>query len=105
MAGELKTSVSVDEAVSHLKSGMKVFIHGAAATPTPLIEAMCRRTDLHDVELYHMHTEGPAPFLDAECRERFTSISLFTGRPARHAVQEGYADFIPVFLSDIPSLF
>jgi len=105
LAGELKTSVSVDEAVSHLKSGMKVFIHGAAATPTPLIEAMCRRTDLHDVELYHMHTEGPAPFLDAECRERFTSISLFTGRPARHAVQEGYADFIPVFLSDIPSLF
>jgi 4-hydroxybutyrate CoA-transferase len=98
-------SVSADEAVSCLRSGMNVFVHGAAATPTPLLEAMCRRTDLTDIRLYHMHTEGPAPFLEPECRERFRSISLFTGQPARRAVQEGYADFIPVFLSDIPSLF
>jgi len=98
-------SVSADEAVSCLRSGMNVFVHGAAATPTPLLEAMCRRADLTDIKLFHMHTEGPAPFLEPECRERFTSISLFTGQPARRAVQEGYADFIPVFLSDIPSLF
>jgi len=84
---------------------MNVFIHGAAATPTPLIEAMCRRQDLTDIKLFHMHTEGPAPFLDADCRDRFTSISLFTGQPLRNAVQNGVADFIPVFLSDIPSLF
>lgn len=105
MSRGAKITVSADEAVRHLKSGMKVFIHGAAATPTPLIEAMCRRTDLHGVELYHMHTEGPAPFLDETCRDRFRSISLFTGHPVRKAVQEGWADFIPVFLSDIPSLF
>lgn len=105
MTGVLKNAVSADEAVSHLKSGMKVFVHGAAATPTPLLQAMCRRQDLRDIQLYHMHTEGPAPFLEPECRERFRSISLFTGHPARHAVQEGWADFIPVFLSDIPSLF
>lgn len=97
--------VSADEAVSSLKSGMNVFIHGAAATPTPLLDAMCRRADLTAVRLYHMHTEGPAPFLEPDCRDRFTSISLFIGEPARKAVQEGYADFIPVFLSDIPSLF
>ena len=39
MADDLENSVTADEAVSHLKSGMKVFIHGAAATPTPLLEA------------------------------------------------------------------
>lgn len=105
MSDRLKNSVSVDEAVSRLKSGMNVFIHGAAATPTPLLEAMCRRTDLEGIRLYHMHTEGPAPFLEENCRSRFTSISLFTGPPARRAVQEGFADFVPVFLSDIPSLF
>ncbi len=105
MSQTFSKSVSADEAVSCLRSGMNVFVHGAAATPTPLLEAMCRRTDLTDIRLYHMHTEGPAPFLEPECRERFTSISLFTGQPARRAVQEGYADFIPVFLSDIPSLF
>lgn len=105
MNGALQTAVSADEAVKGLRSGMNVFIHGAAATPTPLIEAMCRRQDLTDVKLYHMHTEGPAAFLNADCRDRFTSISLFTGQPLRKAVQDGIADFIPVFLSDIPSLF
>jgi len=105
LSGLLQNAVSADEAVADLRSGMNVFIHGAAATPTPLIEAMCRRQDLTDIKLFHMHTEGPAPFLDADCRDRFTSISLFTGQPLRNAVQNGVADFIPVFLSDIPSLF
>jgi len=102
---EFQKMASADEAVRVLKSGMNIFIHGAAATPTPLLEAMCRRVDLEAIRLFHMHTEGPAPFLEAGCRDRFTSVSLFTGKPARQAVQEGYADFIPVFLSDIPSLF
>ncbi len=88
-----------------LQSGMNIFVHGAAATPTPLLEAMCRRNDLTGLRLFHMHTEGPAPFLEPACHDRMTSISLFTGRPARRAVQEGLADFIPVFLSDIPALF
>lgn len=97
--------MSPEEAVSGLKSGMNIFVHGAAATPTPLLEAMCRRNDLCDITLFHMHTEGPAPFLEPECRDRMRSVSLFTGQPARHGVQEGFADFIPVFLSDIPALF
>ncbi len=101
----MKTAFTADKAVSLLKSGMNVFIHGAAATPTPLLEAMCDRSDLSDVTLFHMHTEGPAPYFDESRREKFRSVSLFTGQPARKAVQEGYADFIPVFLSDIPSLF
>ena len=105
MRDRITKSVSADEAVCGLRNGMNIFIHGAAATPTPLLEAMCRRADLEGIRLYHMHTEGPAPFLEPACRDRFTSISLFTGQPARRAVQDGFADFIPVFLSDIPSLF
>lgn len=98
-------AVAAQDAVQVLRSGMHVFIHGAAATPTPLLEAMCRREDLNGVTLYHLHTEGPAPFLAESCRGRFRSVSFFTGAPLRAAVQEGSADFIPVFLSDIPSLF
>jgi acyl-CoA hydrolase len=97
--------VSADEAVSCVKSGMRVFIHGAAATPTPLIEALSRRTDLADVSLYHLHTVGPAPFAEPESEGRFLSVSLFVGAPVRHAIEEGRADFVPVFLSDIPRLF
>lgn len=99
------SSVTADEAVGRLRSGMNIFVHGAAATPTPLLDAMCRRQDLSDIRLFHLHTEGPAPFLDPAHRDRFRSVSLFTGKPARRSVQDGLADFIPVFLSDIPSLF
>ncbi len=101
----LEHSVTADEAVSSLKSGMRVFVHGAAATPTPLLEALVRNTSLRDITLYHLHTTGPAPFVDPPHRERFRSVSLFAGPPVRRAIEEGAADFMPVFLSDIPWLF
>jgi 4-hydroxybutyrate CoA-transferase len=106
MATSLHVSpVSADEAVSIVKSGDRVFVHGASATPTPLVEALCRRRDLEGVTLYHLHTTGPAPFLDPEHEGRFFSVSLFTGPAARRAIAEGRADFMPVFLSEIPGLF
>jgi acyl-CoA hydrolase len=98
-------AVSADEALARVQSGMRVFVHGAAATPTPLLEALCRRLDLEGVRLYHLHTAGPAPFADPAHEGRFRSVSLFTGQPLRRAVGEGRADFVPVFLSDIPALF
>ncbi len=97
--------MSPDDAVLSVQSGMRVFVHGAAATPTPLIEALSRRRDLADVSLYHLHTTGPAPFVERESEGRFLSVSLFTGAPVRTAMDEGRADFVPVFLSDIPRLF
>ncbi|MBL8136808.1 MAG: hypothetical protein JNL48_09320, partial [Acidobacteria bacterium] len=59
-------AVTADEAVRRLTSGMRVFVHGAAATPTPLIAAMVANAALEDVTLYHLHTMGPAPFVDPE---------------------------------------
>jgi 4-hydroxybutyrate CoA-transferase len=105
LTGWQARAVTAEEAVARVTSGMRLFIHGAAATPTPLLEALSRRTDLSDVSLYHLHTAGPAPFAEPEHQGRFTSISLFTGAPLRRAVDEGRADFIPIFLSDIPRLF
>lgn len=96
---------SAADAVGLLRSGMKVFVHGAAATPTSLLQAMAHRADLSGMQLYHMHLEGPLPFLSPEARERFRSVSLFTGSGLREPIAEGYADVIPVFLSDIPDLF
>jgi acyl-CoA hydrolase len=98
-------AVGPDEAVSHIRSGMTVFLHGAAATPTPLVEALARRTDLEGVRLVHLHTNGPAPFADPGRERQFRSVSLFTGGPLRKAVDEGRADFVPIFLSDIPAMF
>jgi len=94
-----------DEVVRHIKSGDRVFIHGASATPIPLIDAMCRRTELRDVTLVHLHTAGDCAFGRPEHAGRFRSVSVFAGAPLRGPIAEGRADFVPVFLSDIPSLF
>lgn len=96
---------SAADVVSQLRSGMTVFLHGACATPNTLVEAMAARTDLRDVTIYHLHTAGPAPFADPGREDEFRSVSLFTGAPLRTAVAEGRADFVPIFLSDIPHLF
>src|ERR1051325_4379680 len=84
---------------------MRLFLHGAAATPTPLVEALVARRDLTGVQLYHLHTAGPAPFCDPQHCQQFRSVSLFAGAPVRAAIARGDADFIPIFLSDIPALF
>lgn len=96
---------SADDVVSSIASGMRLFVHGAAATPLPLLEALCRRTALEGVTLYHLHLEGGAPFADPAHAGRFRSVSLFTGPALRKPVEEGRADFMPIFLSDIPRLF
>lgn len=97
--------VSPVDAVSLVSSGMRVFVHGAAATPTPLLDALTGRGDLEGVRLYHMHTEGPAPWTVPGIAERLRSVALFCGPSLREPVAAGRADFVPVFLSDIPSLF
>jgi len=98
-------AVSAAEVVSHLRDGQRVFVHGASATPTPLLDAMCERRDLSDVTLYHLHLAGPLRFADAEAGRGFFSNSLFTGSSLRKPIDEGRAEFMPVFLSDIPGLF
>ena len=100
-----KRAVSPAEVVSPIRSGMTVFVHGAAATPLLLIEALSERTDVERVRIVHLHTEGNAPYTAAGKESAFQAVSLFTGEPLRKAVADGRADFIPVFLSDIPALF
>lgn len=98
-------AVSAEEAVKRITSGMKVFIHGASATPTSLINALAARTDVENVTTYHIHLEGHIPLVDPQNLERFRVTSLFTGASLRDAVNDGIADFTPVFLSDVPALF
>jgi 4-hydroxybutyrate CoA-transferase len=98
--------VSADEAVAGIGSGQQVFVHGGAATPSLLLEALARRAgDLRDVSLVHFHLEGPAPHLEPEVASSFRHRALFIGSNARTAVNEGRADYVPIFLSDVPELF
>ena len=55
--------------------------------------------------MVHLHTEGPGPHLAPEMAAHFRHRALFIGANARKAVNEGRADYVPVFLSDVPHLF
>jgi len=98
--------VTAEEAVSVIKSGSRVFIHSVAAAPRRLIEAMTARApELRVVEIVSIHTEGPAPYAAPELAKSFRVNALFVGANVRRAVEEGRADYLPVFLSEVPSLF
>ncbi len=91
------------EAVRFIESGHHVFVHTAGATPIILTRAMTdRHQELRDVIIYHMHTEGEAPYAAPGMQESFRLNSFFLGSNVRKATNEGYADYIPSFLSEVP---
>src|SRR5262245_31527007 len=98
--------VSAEEAAGVVRSGDTVYLHCAAATPSVLLDALVTRApELEEVTVVHLHTEGPGPHLAPEMAGHFRHRALFVGPNARAAVNEGRADYVPVFLSDVPRLF
>src|SRR4051794_32814682 len=98
--------VTADQAVSSIKSGDHVYVHAAAAAPAELLDALVGRADeLADVNVVHFHIEGPGPHLQPEMAGHFFHRAMFIGPNARRAVNEGRAEYIPVFLSDAPAVF
>lgn len=102
----MTTWETADEAVRCVRSGDRVFVQGASATPTPLLEALVRRGDeLRDVELTHLHTYGPTPYTDERWKGHFALRALFVAENTRAAAGAGRVSYTPIFLSDIPPLF
>jgi 4-hydroxybutyrate CoA-transferase len=98
--------VTPAEAVAGIRSNDHVYIQMASAAPTVLLEALVARAqELRDVTVIHLHLEGPGPHLAPEMAPHFRHRALFIGPNARKAVNEGRADFVPVFFSDIPAMF
>ena len=97
---------SAEEAVSVIQSGNRVFIHSVAAAPQRLIQAMTARApELRNVEIVHLHTEGPAPYAAPEMHDSFRVNALFVGANVRDAINSGESSYIPVFLSETSNLF
>jgi 4-hydroxybutyrate CoA-transferase len=102
----MSRTVSAEEAVSVIKSGDRVFVHSVAAAPKRLVTAMTARAhELRVVEVVQLHTEGDAPYAAPELARSFRVNALFVGANVREAVQQGRADYLPVFLSEVPRLF
>jgi 4-hydroxybutyrate CoA-transferase len=97
---------SLEQALDLIRSGQNLFIQTGAAAPQQLIRGMMSKAgELNNMTIYQMHTEGEAPYGDAEWQDVFKVNCFFIGANLRKSVQEGRADYIPVFLSEIPSLF
>lgn len=94
-----------EEAVRAIAPGRRILIGSGAAEPTRLVEAMVANSDhLADNEVVHLLTLGPAPYVQPGMERRFRHMAFFIGPNVRQAVREGRADFMPVFLSEIPEL-
>ncbi len=96
------------EAVKVIKSGDHIHLSSVASVPQVLVKAMIERGmagELRDVHIHHLHTEGPAPYAAPEMEAIFQLDSFFVGGNVRKVTQEGYADYIPVFLSETQKLY
>lgn len=98
--------VSADEAVKHIKSGDNIVVQPGCAAPMELIRALVRRKDeLSDVVLHHILIVGELPYLQSGMEKHFKHKAFFIGANSRQAVNDGRAEFIPIFLSEVPLLF
>ncbi len=98
--------VSAEEALHSIKSGDRVYVHGSAQTPHYLLSELAKQKDrLTDVETVFITVQGDITIDKPEYLGHFNINCMFVSDWVRTAVNEGRADFIPVFLSDIPDLF
>ena len=98
--------VTAQEAVSCVESGMRVYIHPGCAEPEALVEAlMGRAAFVNDVEVMHLLTMGASPYCVPEMAAHFRHNALFVGGNVREAVNDGRADYTPIFLGEVEALF
>jgi 4-hydroxybutyrate CoA-transferase len=98
--------MSASQALKSVRSGDRVWIQPSCGTPKPLIDALvARSSEVIDVELVHMKTLGDAEYTKPEFEGHFRHRGLFLGENVREAVASGRADYTPIFLSEIESLF
>ena len=97
---------TADEALQCVRSGTRVYIQPGCAEPEALVEALMRRApELYDVEIVHMMTMGCAPYVAPEMTGHFRHNAMFIGGNVREAINDGRADYTPIYLSEIEALF
>ena len=97
---------TANEALRCVQSGMRVYIQPGCAEPETLVEALIQRAPhVQDVEIVHMMTMGKAPYVAPEMEGHFRHNAVFIGGNVRDAINDGRADYTPVYLSEIEELF
>ncbi|MGE4559221.1 MAG: GNAT family N-acetyltransferase [Desulfobulbus sp.] len=94
------------QALGHLKAGQRVFIGTGCGAPQELIGAMTQRARaLTNVEIIQLITKGDAPYANKKMSDSFAINAFFISSNIRDVIQEGFGDYTPILLSDVPKLF
>ncbi len=96
---------TAQEALAHMKSGQRVFIGTGCGAPQELIAAMTARgRSVTNVEIIQLITKGDAPYASKKLSDSFTLNAFFISSNVREVIQEGFGDYTPILLSDVPRL-
>jgi len=99
-------SITAQQAAEKVRSGERIFLTGNCSTPQEFLQALLdRHADLREVEVVQLLGFGPDEYITPDISEHIRVNSLFIAPNIRRAVNNGLADFTPVFLSEIPGLF
>lgn len=101
-------TLTSQQAVKVIKSGDHIHLSSVASVPQCLVNAMMERgknKEFKNVYIHHLHTEGDAPYSEKEFQGVFQHDAFFVGSNVRKGVQAGYADYIPVMLSETQKLY
>jgi acyl-CoA hydrolase len=101
-----KKVLTPEEALRSLQSGMRIYIQPGCAEPESLVEVLIKRAPfVHNVEVVHLLTLGRADYVAPEMAGHFRHNAMFIGANVREAVNDGRADYTPVYLSEVEGLF
>ncbi len=101
-----KKVTTASAALSAIQSENRVYVGGGSGVPISLVNGLVGQADhLRNVEIVHILTFADAPYVQSEYGDAFRHNALFIGPNVRGAIQDGRADFTPIFLSEVPGLF
>ena len=99
----LKTA---DQALACVRSGMRVYIQPGCAEPETLVEALIRRGPGSVQRRNRSYDDdGLRPLRGAGDAGHFRHNAVFIGANVREAINDGRADYTPIYLSEIEGLF
>lgn len=98
--------VSAEDAVKVIKSNDKIIVQPGCGSPLELIRKMVqRKEELYNIDIYHILVVGDLPYTEPGMEKHFKHKAFFIGGNTRKAINEGRAEFVPIFLSEVTLLF
>jgi acyl-CoA hydrolase/GNAT superfamily N-acetyltransferase len=104
--GIRKKLMTAKQAIGRIRPGDRIFVGTGCGQPRLLVEELVSEDNhIVDAEIYHLLTQGTAPYIREEYSRKFRTCSFFLAANVREGIASGRGDYVPIFLSEIPSLF